>query len=587
MPLTPTQSALRESYVAEFSKIQQGFEQTSDGATVLEQRTALVDRLVTQLFRDSLGAQPDSADGFCLAAIGGYGRRALFPFSDIDILFLSTTQQTEAQWREAARSICQALWDVSLRVSPVHRSLAECDELHRDNIEFNIALLDCRFLAGDAELFARLRHRVTPQMVARERFDLVRTLGELTKQRHTRYGNTIFQLEPNVKDAPGGLRDYQVSCWLTLIAELEQKGAWVTPEGLWPASLREECGRAFEFLAALRCFLHYRRGRDDNALSYELQSEAAAIGIGSPPRGATSPEDWMRGYFRHTRSIYRLTKQLLSEIRPSRSALYDLFEDWRSRLTNADFLVARGCIFLRHPESLKNGGGLLDLFEFMARHGLELSGEAERMVESAIAQSGGAAPDSLSLWARFRQILLLPHAANALRAMHRLGTLAHFFPEFHVVDSLVVRDFYHRYTVDEHSFRTIENLHKLRHPENDGERKFAEIFGELEEPELLFLALLFHDVGKGMPGENHISGSLEAVERVFLRLRLEPPLCETVRFLIANHLEMSATVLRRDIFDPDTLRSFAEKIGTPERLKLLCLFTYADVKSVNPEALKK
>ena len=585
MTLLPTQSALREPYAAEFSKIQQAFNETGDGAAVLEKRTALVDRLVVQLFRDFFAGPAEAVDGFCLAAIGGYGRRALFPFSDIDILFLSATQQTEADCKDAARSICQALWDVPLRVSPAHRSLAECDELHRDNLEFNIALLDCRFLAGDAQLFARLRERVIPQMAARERFELVRTLGELTKQRHARYGNTIFQLEPNVKDAPGGLRDYQVSCWLTLIAELEQKGAWVTPAGLWPASLREECGRAFEFLAAVRCFLHYCQGRDDNALSYELQSEAAAIGIGSPARQAASPEDWMRSYFRSTRSIDRLTKQLLNEIRPSRSALYDLFEDWRSRLTNADFLVARGCIFLRHPESVRDPEGLLNLFEFIARHGLELSGEAERTVESSLAQSGKAANDFPALWTRFRQILILSHAANALRAMHRLGALVHFFPEFHVVDSLVVRDFYHRYTVDEHSFRTIENLHKLRRPENDGERKFAEIFGELEEPELLFLALLFHDVGKGMPAEDHISGSLEAVENVFARLRLDSAACETVRFLIANHLAMSATVLRRDIFDSDTIRSFAERVGTPERLKLLSLFTYADIKSVNPEAL--
>ena len=585
MPVPPTQSELREPYAAAFSKIQQAFEETGDGAAVLEQRTGLVDWLVTQLFREGLAAPRGAPDGYCLAAIGGYGRRALFPFSDIDILFLSATPQIEAHCREAARSICQALWDVPLRVSPVHRDLAECDNVHRDNIEFSIALLDCRYLAGDAQLFSRLRERVIPQMVARERFELVRTLGELTKQRRARYGNTIFQLEPNVKDTPGGLRDYQVSCWLALIAELEQKGAWVTPEGLWPSSLREECGRGFEFLAALRCFLHYCRGRDDNALSYDLQSEAAALGIGSPERQAASPEDWMRSYFRCTRSIYRLTTQLLNEVRPSRSALYDLFEDWRSRLTNADFLVARGCIFLRHPESLKQPDALFDLFEFMARHGLEASGEAERMVESALAQAGRTALDFPALWGRLRQVLILPHAANALRAIHRLGALVYFFPEFHAVDSLVIRDFYHRYTVDEHSFRTIESLHKLRRPENEGERKFAEIFGELEEPESLFLALLFHDVGKGMPGENHISGSLEAVECVFSRLQLEPAACETVRFLIANHLEMSATVLRRDIFDPDTVRSFAEKVGTPERLKLLCLFTYADIKSVNPDAL--
>ncbi len=169
--------------------------------------------------------------------------------------------------------------------------------------------------------------------------------------------------------------------------------------------------------------------------------------------------------------------------------------------------------------------------------------------------------------------------------MHRLGALVHFFPEFRAIDSLVVRDFYHRYTVDEHSFLTIQNLHRLRSPQDEWERRFGEILAELEQPELLFFSLLFHDVGKGMSAPEHIGGSLEAAEAIVSRLGVEPADRETIRFLIVNHLMMSATLLRRDIFEPDTIHSFTETVGTLERLKMLCLFTYADIKAVSPEAL--
>ena len=154
-----------------------------------------------------------------------------------------------------------------------------------------------------------------------------------------------------------------------------------------------------------------------------------------------------------------------------------------------------------------------------------------------------------------------------------------------MIDSLVIRDFYHHYTVDAHSFMTIENIHRCARRSTTGRRPFAGIFSELEEPELLFLSLLFHDVGKGMPGDDHVVTGLQAVEGVFVRLGLEGDQADTVRFLIREHLQMSVNLLRRDIFDPETIRAFAEKVGSPERLKLLTLFTYADIRAVNPEAL--
>jgi [protein-PII] uridylyltransferase len=184
--------------------------------------------------------------------------------------------------------------------------------------------------------------------------------------------------------------------------------------------------------------------------------------------------------------------------------------------------------------------------------------------------------------------------------MHRLGLLTRLFPEFRAIDSLVIRDFYHRYTVDEHSFMTLENLHRLLREKavvakgsppsltalRTWEQKFAEILSELEQPELLYLTLLFHDVGKGMPEfDSHVQGSLLALERIQRRLEIPEEAWETVQFLVASHLEMSAAAQRRDVFDPETVRRFAKVVGTMERLKMLCLLTYTDICSVNPEAL--
>ncbi|HZD09535.1 MAG TPA: HD domain-containing protein, partial [Candidatus Limnocylindrales bacterium] len=245
--------------------------------------------------------------------------------------------------------------------------------------------------------------------------------------------------------------------------------------------------------------------------------------------------------------------------------------------------VVEGRVFLRQLSSVEDPGILFALFEIVARHGLKLSSETERCVEAALAKAPQLG--EFPLWRQFRQILLLPHAGAALRAMHRLGLLIYLFPEFQAIDSLVIRDYFHRYTVDEHSFVAIENVQALRASTGDQERRFRDILEGVEYPELLFFAILFHDVGKGIPGDNHLDGSLLALESVSQRLQLERPEYEVVRFLVANHLRMSETITRRDIFDPAVVQELCNAIGTTENLKLLTLLTYADIKAVNPEAL--
>ena len=224
------------------------------------------------------------------------------------------------------------------------------------------------------------------------------------------------------------------------------------------------------------------------------------------------------------------------------------------------------------------------MFRFMARHGLSLSSATEHQMEEVLPSLAAAPPKGAELWHYLQEILVAPHAAEALRAMHSLRLLTLLLPEFQGIDSLVIRDYSHRFTVDEHTFVAIENLHALRKSQSKWDQRYAELLDEVEQPDLLYLALLLHDTGKGAKSDSHVTASVEIAEGCLARLDLDAPDRETVLFLIARHLDLSAA-LRRDIFDPDTIRMVAEKMGTPERLKMLCLLTYADIKAVNPEAL--
>ena len=576
-------SSLRDFYTEESAQIRHEFEQSGHGRAALLQRTSLVEAVCERLWKQIFASEAEPQK-FALIALGGFGRGLLFPHSDIDLLFLHNGNGAEEQYKDQIRRFSQELWDLRLKLSPATRRLAECDKVNPENVEFTISLLDCRFLAGDREFFARLHDDLLPKLIMREYQTLIENLADLTRARHSKHGNTVFQLEPNIKDGPGGLRDYNVVGWLGLISAMDKLHTWPDRALLLPEALRAALHSAWEFLLSLRCFLHYRHGRDDNTLSWEAQDEAAARNIGMLEGEPVPAAEWMRIYFRHARVIHRLTLQLMEEIPAARSSLYKQFQSWRSRVSNADFSVVDGLIFLQQPAALRDPEILLRLFHFLAHHGLKLSASAERQIDKVLPSLAATPPQGAELWRQFREILNEPHAANALRAMHHLGLLTILLPELKAIDALVVRDFYHRFTVDEHSFLAIESLHMLWVASTDWEERFGELLAELEQPELLFLSVLLHDVGKGTSPGEHIRASLDLAQNCLARLDLEPADRDTVLFLIANHLEISAA-LRRDIFDPTTVRAFAEKVGTPERLKMLCLMTYADIKAVNPEAL--
>jgi len=577
-------STLGNLYTEESARIRQEFSSAGNGGVVLAQRTALVEKIALHLWREIISLDESGPRNFTLVAVGGFGRGWLFPYSDIDLLFLAVDAETEQAFRDRIRSFSQGLWDLRLKLSPATRILQECDRFDPTNVEFAISLLDCRYLAGDLELFTRLHDRVIPRLMTRESQPLLQRLADVTRTRHEKFGNTVFHLEPDVKDTPGGLRDCNVALWLSLLSSMDKLHDWPDPKALLSTSVRKQFEPALEFLMAVRCFLHFQHGRDDNMLSWEAQEQAAKQGIGVYETRELAAADWMRIYFSHARSIHRTATQLLEEIPAAWSSLSRHFHNLWSRTSDSDFSVVDGLVFLRQAAALQDPEILLRLFHFVAHHDVRLSTTTEYKVEQVLPSLAATPPKGAELWLYLGEILAQPHAAQALRAMHSLRLLTLLLPELKAIDSLVVRDFYHRFTVDEHSFLAIESLHRLRQARSEWEKQYAEILDELEDPELLYLSLLLHDTGKGAPSENHVEGSLAIAERCLERLDLESSERETVLFLIGNHLEMSAA-LRRDIFDTATVAAFAERVGTPERLKMLCLFTYADIKAVNPDAL--
>lgn len=599
----PAASVLRERYQRRMLEIRGAFEAGASGVATISARASALDDLVRGLWRLAVEEDARLKTGVALAATGGYGRRELFPYSDVDLLFLLDGRVAEKQLKDAIRRLNQEMWDSGIRVSPATRKLSECERFDDGNAEFAIALLDHRLIAGDAALYTRLERQVMPKLLARDHKAMMVRLVELTEDRHAKYGGTLFHLEPNIKDCLGGLRDVHVCAWMTTLSNAGKLAEKNGENGAESIAEGNEFQKAVDFLWLLRCFLHYRHERDDNTLDWQAQSAAAAAGIGLAGQrpdghGGDAESDaayWMRFYFRCARSVERRVKQRMEEASATKatSKLLGLKRERRAEIAGQGFRVERGLVVLdavgadgRDPAG--DPDVVLDVFRTMARTGCMLGRDAEERLLLALPVLSAQLEEGPALWRRLEDILTGPLAGVALRSMHALGVLELLVPEFHGIDALVIRDAYHRYTVDEHTFVLIDTLHGLAAPQKGPMAEWASRFGgilrELPHAGLLYLAALMHDTGKGRDTGDHALESRRMTESVLARLELDSYESGLVLGLIEGHLEMSAA-LRRDIFDVETVRAFAGKVQTPEALKMLTLFTYADINAVHPDAL--
>jgi [protein-PII] uridylyltransferase len=516
---------------------------------------------------------PLSSEGLALVATGGFGRREQFPHSDVDLLILTADQALGSGPREAVADFLRELWDAGLRVSQSVHTPADCCELNEQNIELAIALLSERFLAGERALYAKLQNRLS-RFLFGERQTLARHLSRMARARHAKHGGSIFQLEPNIKEGPGGLRDFQLVCWLEQLrtAQPDRMGVPAAPPETLPAR---------DFLFALRCWLHISAGRDMNTLTFESEEQIAGI------FGMTGAA-WMRTFFGHAREIHRAAIRAVEASEEQGNNLLAQFRDWRSRVSNPDFQVARERVYLREPHRIEYEPPLvLSLFEFAARHGLTLAADTERRVKEYLPRLRlFFSASRAAIWPSLKAMLSTGNAALALREMHETGVLEALFPEFAAADCLVVRDLYHRYTVDEHTLVAVQELENLGRPRIQSDRRFSSLFSEAEELEPLKFALLFHDLGKAVsPGSEHAGQSARLASAAAGRIGMPAADLRRVRALIEQHLELSGAMSRSDLDDPAAVRALADRVGTVEHLKLLTLMTYADISAVHPVAM--
>jgi [protein-PII] uridylyltransferase len=313
--------------LSKLSRVEQDFLESGDALTALAERTAEVDQCVLRAASELLF--PGASGAPALLAVGGYGRRQLFPYSDVDLLLLFPSERAAEERKEAISAFLQKLWDSGLRVSQSVRTPAECTEVHDDNSELNISLLDQRYLAGDRTLYAGMAEKL-PRFLSASRESLIRNLAKLSRDRYSKFGNTFYHLEPNVKETPGGLRDFQLICWLEQLRE----GSYDPPA---------ELKMAFRFMARLRCYLHCLYARDANVLSFEAQD---AI---SEQWQHADAALWMRDYYRHARTIYRTAGR---ELENNEAQASSLFSQFRAGTGTAAVRI-RGAAW--HPAVVRSG----------------------------------------------------------------------------------------------------------------------------------------------------------------------------------------------------------------------------------------
>ena len=389
---SPLGSELKTLYAAESSRLQQEFSATNDGLSYLCGRSALVESIVLRLVEQLLPSQETLIPGGALLAVGDFGRQMLFPNSEIDLLFVFEAQDAADRCNQAIPRFTQYLGEVGLETAISAKLVSDLLPFDSENAEAILSLLDCRFLAGDPDLFSNFRGQMIPEVMVREAQVLVERLAEITRNRHRKFANTVFHLVPNVKAGPGGYLDYTMARWLAVMSAMEKQHGWPDSDTCFSPAVQITMDSALAFFASLRCFLHFRNKQDDNLLTWEAQDDAAAQKIGARDAEIHGAIDWMRIYFAHARAVDHISGQLLEEMPAAQSLFYRQLETWRTGFSDEDFSVVDGLIFFQKPENLSDPGLFFRTFRLIAQRGFKLSPAAEHQLELARPQLAGRLP---------------------------------------------------------------------------------------------------------------------------------------------------------------------------------------------------
>jgi [protein-PII] uridylyltransferase len=528
---------------------------------------------------------PTEAERIAVVGVGGYGRGEMAPHSDVDLLFLTPWKVTP--WAESViETMLYLLWDLKLKVGHASRTVKDCIRLGREDVTIRTALLEHRFISGDAGLAADLDARLWTELYRTTGPEFIEAKLAERAERHKRQGGQRYVLEPNVKEGKGGLRDLQTLYWIGKYLHRVPSAEGLVGAGLLNREEFDSFADAEDFLWAARCHLHYITGRATDVLAFDLQVEVAARMGYRDSGGRRAVEHFMQDYFRLATRVGELTRIFLTELEArhakKEASLFGIFR--RTKPVGPGYKLVQGRVDVTDPQTfLSDKLNLLRVFEEALRTGYLLHPNVMRLLAGNLALIDDEMRDNPEAQRIFLD-LMLKHGnpERALRRMNELGVLSAFIPEFEPIVAMMQFNVYHHYTVDEHIIQTISVLAQIERGELVEELPVASgILKGGVNRRVLYMALLLHDIGKGRPEDHSILGA-QIARRVAPRLGLDPEECETVEWLVRYHLLMSDTAQKRDIGDPRTVRDFAKAVKTRKRLDLLTVLTVCDIRGVGP-----
>ncbi len=554
----------------------QQFHNQIDVVQLVHQRSKFVDQVLQQLW-----LQHNNANlAISLLAVGGYGRAELHPYSDIDLLILLDESVSE-QPPESLSDFLTQLWDVGLEIGHSVRTVAECREQAENDVTIATNLLEIRLLSGDPALFKTLQE-LTGSNKTWDTRHFYQIKKQEQQQRHLKYNDTANNLEPNIKEAPGGLRDLQVISWVAQqhfnvkdLYGLKQKGFLSDNE-------YDTLDKAQHFLWKIRFALHLQAGRKEEKLQIDYQRELADQ-FGYKDNGKRLPvEQFMKDYYLCARSVQQMNSLLL-QLFEEKIILID--EPRHLQPINNRFHIHNGylatiepTIFAHYPYAM------LELFLILEQHPHIKGVRAEtiRQLYAHISVIDDHFRADTACQSLFMEIIRQPKGVtHEFRRMNKYGVLGAYLPKFGAIVGQMQHDLFHIYTVDEHTLFLVRNLRRFSCPEYSSEFPLcSQIFYQIPKPELLYIAGLFHDIAKGRGGDHSLLGVPDAAE-FCKQHQLSEDDAEMVTFLVRQHLTMSATAQKSDVNDPDTIKVFAAKVKTVDRLNYLYLLTVADIRATN------
>ena len=575
-------------------EVRQRFDREADtalrGHQCVQAHCFLVDQIVRVIYdfayeRVYPVANPTEGEKQAIVAVGGYGRGELAPQSDIDLLFLSNWKLTPHA-EQIVEFLLYTLWDLGLKVGHATRSIDECIRLAKSDLTIRTALLEARYLWGDAALYRGLRQKFRDFTAAEGDNGFVTQKLAERDVRHAKMGDSRYVLEPNIKDGKGGLRDLHTLFWIAknlyrvdAIGDLVDRNVFSDLEaGLFR--------KAHAFLTTVRCHMHYLTGRPEERLTFDVQPEIARLMGYGDRKTQRGVERFMRRYYLVAKDVGDLTRIFCAalEDETKRRPWVRLPGRLSGERELGDFVVRSGRLNTKSEEVIRRDpANMLRLFETAQIHRLDIHPSALRQITQSLKSIDNAVREDPAANASFLAMLTSKNdPAGTLKRLNEAGVMGRFIPDFGRVVAQMQHDMYHVYTVDEHTIRAVGLLHRIETGDLAEDHPLAtEIVHKVASRRALYVAVLMHDIAKGRGGDHSVIGAELALD-LCPRLGLDSQETETVAWLVRYHLVMSNTAQKRDIDDPKTIRDFADHCQSPERLRLLLVLTVADMRATGP-----